>query len=161
MRLFSYLQNGQVRSARLIGQQGIDLFLASRLYLKSHIASKSRQRGILPGDLAELFRSGEDALQFAEDVTDWIIQDSEKRTVYLKTGLLFEVDKTSFVAPIVRPGKVICIAENYPELNKPKLAAYPTVFLKPSGGVIGHHQRIAIPEICKNVAYEVELGSKP
>jgi len=158
MQLFSYLSNGQPQSARLIDHLGVDINLASGLYIQSQNDSNSEQFDVLPVGLSDLLRLGEEALLFSITVTDWVVKNYRQKTISFKEDVVFEFNKASLLAPIIRPGKVICIAGNYPAVNKMECPEYPTVFLKPSGGVIGHHQSILIPPICKSVAYEVELA---
>jgi 2-keto-4-pentenoate hydratase/2-oxohepta-3-ene-1,7-dioic acid hydratase in catechol pathway len=75
------------------------------------------------------------------------------------TGDIF-VDKQeiSLLAPIQRPGKVICIAGNFPAAGKPDAPQFPIVFLKPSSSVTGPGMPVCIPEIAASVAVEVELA---
>lgn len=158
MQYFSYLSKGQVRSARLIDQLGIDINIASKLYKQSQDNSSSHQFDVLPVDLSDLFRLGDDGRNAIATVTDWVANWYKQKTINIKDDDIFDFNKAHLMAPINRPGKVICIAGNYPAINKMDCPEYPTVFLKPSGGVIGHFQSILIPPICKSVAYEVEFA---
>jgi 2-keto-4-pentenoate hydratase/2-oxohepta-3-ene-1,7-dioic acid hydratase in catechol pathway len=158
MQYFSYLSKGQVRSARLIDQLGFDINIASKLFKQSQDNSSYQQFDILPIELLELFRLGEDGQNAIATVTDWVAQCHKQKTFNMIDGAIFDFNKAHLIAPIIRPGKVICIAGNYPAINKTECPEYPTVFLKPSGGVIGHLQSILIPPICESVAYEVELA---
>ena len=72
--------------------------------------------------------------------------------------MVFYIKDTIILAPIPRPGKVICIAGNYPAPNKLEKPDFPIVFLKPSGGVIGNQHSVIIPKAAESVAYEVELA---
>ena len=76
----------------------------------------------------------------------------------LENEVAFNIHDVTILAPIPRPGKVICIAGNYPAPNKLEKPDFPIVFLKPSGGVIGNQQSVVIPEAAENVAFEVELA---
>jgi len=158
MQLFSYLSKGQVRSARLIDQQGIDINIASKLYKQSQDYSSLQQLDVLPVELIDLFRLGDDGQNAIATVTEWVAQCYKQKTININDDVIIDFNKAHLMAPIIRPGKVICIAGNYPALNKTECPEYPTVFLKPSGGVIGHLQPILIPPICESVAYEVELA---
>jgi 2-keto-4-pentenoate hydratase/2-oxohepta-3-ene-1,7-dioic acid hydratase in catechol pathway len=157
MQLFSYKSDGKIRSARLIGQQGIDLYLAISAFLQTQEDSKFNLED-LSIDLTDLLGSGQEMLQLIENATDWVVSTSIKSTSPQNIEVVFDFDQVSLVAPIVRPGKVICIAGNYPSPTSKDAPEYPTIFLKPSGGVIGHNEYIKISPACKNVAYEVELA---
>ncbi|QDU45863.1 Ureidoglycolate lyase [Symmachiella dynata] len=64
------------------------------------------------------------------------------------------------LAPITRPGKVICIGLNYRdhavESNAP-IPDEPICFSKFSSSVIGPEETIELPAACKTVDYEAEL----
>jgi len=158
MQLFSYLSAGQVRSARLIGLLGIDLTLAAQSYLKHHeppVTWSNRPLTTLT-DLASLGSAG---VQLVKNATDWVTQSyQESEKASLEKDLIFEFDQTVLLPPVPRPGKVICIAGNYPSESQLKRPDYPIVFLKPSGGVIGDQADVLLPEIAQDVAYEVELA---
>lgn len=158
MQLFSYVSKGQVRSARLIDYLGIDINIASKRYIQSQDITGSAQIDVLPVDLLDIFRLGEEALRVITTVTDWVAKCYKQKTITINDDVVFEFNNTQLSAPINRPGKVICIAGNYPAQNKMECPEFPTVFLKPSGGVIGHLQSILIPLICESVVYEVELA---
>jgi acylpyruvate hydrolase len=157
MQLFSYLSKGQVRSARLDHGLGIDLALSAESFLKEHKRSENLLDGS-PTSLIDLFLPGE-GMQLVKESTDWIIKFLPESTEEFKrSGLVFEFNKAIHMAPMPRPGKVICIAGNFPAPNKLDKPEYPIVFLKPSGGVIGNQQSIVIPAVAENVVYEVELA---
>jgi acylpyruvate hydrolase len=65
------------------------------------------------------------------------------------------------MAPIPRPGKIICIGLNYrdhaAESNAP-LPEYPVVFAKYANTVIGPGDAIVLPRVTEQVDYEGELG---
>ena len=65
MRLFSYLSRGQMRSARQVGELGIDLNYSARLYLKHHSASEASLDG-LPVLLSELLSLGSEGYEVRE-----------------------------------------------------------------------------------------------
>ena len=65
------------------------------------------------------------------------------------------------IAPIPRPGKIICIGLNYrdhaTESNQP-VPEYPTVFAKYANCIIGPGEPIVIPRVTDQVDYEGELA---
>jgi 2-keto-4-pentenoate hydratase/2-oxohepta-3-ene-1,7-dioic acid hydratase in catechol pathway len=65
------------------------------------------------------------------------------------------------LAPIPRPGKVLCLGLNYrdhaAESGSP-IPSEPVIFSKASSSVIGHEQPIRLPEASDQVDYEVELA---
>ncbi len=158
MRLFSYLSRGQVRSARQVGELGLDLNFSAKRYLQDNPGTASSTKG-LPISLSDLFLLGSEGMKFSKDVTDWVLKSLPVSAMEtFVNGEVFYIKDVTILAPIPKPGKVICIAGNYPAPNKLEKPDFPTVFLKPSGGVIGNQQSIIIPKIAESVNYEVELA---
>jgi acylpyruvate hydrolase len=158
MLLFSYVFNEQVRSARLVEGFGIDLCLAGQLFLKSQKPTSDNLFNI-PTTMVDLLILGQDSLLAVKIVTDWIIKSLPGDEKQLReSGIVFDLKDVTYVAPVLKPGKVICVAGNYPAQNKLDKPDFPTIFLKPSSGVIGTQQLIILPSVAKNVFYEVELA---
>ena len=158
MQLFSYKFEGQIRSGRLVGLLGIDLYRAAQSYLENFEAPAGWSKRPL-SSLSDLAQLGAGGLQLVKDSTDWVLQSSqEEDALSQKKGLVFEFDRLTVMAPIPRPGKIICIAGNYPVLENTAGPEYPTIFLKPSSGVIGDQAPIYLPRIAENVVCEVELA---
>jgi 2-keto-4-pentenoate hydratase/2-oxohepta-3-ene-1,7-dioic acid hydratase in catechol pathway len=74
---------------------------------------------------------------------------------------MFRLDEIALKAPILRPGKIICIGLNYrdhaAEAGVP-VPEYPAVFAKYGNAVIGPGEPIVLPRISQQVDYEAELG---
>jgi 2-keto-4-pentenoate hydratase/2-oxohepta-3-ene-1,7-dioic acid hydratase in catechol pathway len=157
LKLFTYLSGAQLRSARLAGKFGIDLNLAAEYFLRSHATSWNMLSG-LPTDLDGLLRLWDDGIGLARAATDWIVSSQPQDPRTLPEGILFLYNEFPLAAPVSHPGKVICIAGNYPAMNKIEKPEFPVVFLKPSSGIIGHQQSVILPIVAENVAYEVELA---
>ncbi len=156
MHLLSYQSQGQVRSARLIEGYGFDLNTSTTLYLEKNptITPPTKE---LPTQLEDWLLLGTEGLNFVQQATDWVKSFIQKKEIDAQV-IRFEISNASLLAPIPRPGKVICIAGNFPAPGKMDKPEYPTIFLKPSGGVIGDRQAVVIPQVAANVAYEVELA---
>jgi acylpyruvate hydrolase len=156
MHLISFQSRGQVRCARLIDGYGFDLNISATHYQKNN-PSITLPTIVFPTQLEDWLLLGPEALKFVQEATDWeqsFIQKLESDADII----CFDINNVSLLAPIPRPGKVICIAGNFPAPGKMEKPDYPTVFLKPSGGVIGNGEVVVIPEVATNVAYEVELA---
>jgi acylpyruvate hydrolase len=65
------------------------------------------------------------------------------------------------LAPVPRPGKVVCVGLNYHshlgEISDP-IPKYPILFHKTATSVIGHGQAIVLPRVSEQVDYEGELA---
>ncbi len=70
-------------------------------------------------------------------------------------------ESARWAAPVVRPGKVICIGLNYSdhaaESGMP-IPAEPIVFMKAANTVVGPYDDIQIPRTSEKTDWEVELG---
>src|SRR5690625_4471283 len=91
-------------------------------------------------DLESLPRQGEEALKASEE--------------------RLPSDTTSLAAP-VRPGKIICVVDNYAEHVRESNAPRPQeliLFLKARDTVIGPHHTVLIPRGSEATDWEVELG---
>ena len=149
MRLFSYLVRGQARSARQVGELGLDLNICAELYRKYH-PHVDILLNTIPISLFELLLLGSEGMEFSNAVTDWVLSTvPESELKSFENDLAFNIQDVTLTAPIPTPGKVICIAGNYPVANQLDKPEYPTVFLKPASGVIGNQQAIVLPQLAE------------
>jgi acylpyruvate hydrolase len=76
-------------------------------------------------------------------------------------GLSHNVGDVELLAPIERPGKVVCVGLNYrshlAEIGDP-VPKYPILFHKTATSIIGQGQAIVLPRISEQVDYEGELA---
>src|SRR5205085_1799729 len=71
------------------------------------------------------------------------------------------LDAVHLLAPIPRPGKILCVGLNYKDHAAESNAAlpeYPTIFAKYANTVIGPRDPIVLPRVTNQVDYEGELG---
>jgi len=77
-----------------------------------------------------------------------------------RTKKEYPLDEIEFLPP-VNPPKIICMGFNYPKHRKEMddiATSKPTLTLKSPTSVIGHKQKIILPEIPSGVEHEAELG---
>jgi 2-keto-4-pentenoate hydratase/2-oxohepta-3-ene-1,7-dioic acid hydratase in catechol pathway len=142
MHLVSFTRDGQVRSGAVgelpTGPAGVK------------VLDLSDADPRLPADLLELLRAGTDALDLARQV---IASAPAERWV--------PVEGTALLAPVPRPGKIICIGLNYrdhaAEAGLP-IPDEPVVFAKLSNTVNGPYRPIPLPRASEQIDYEAELG---
>lgn len=156
MRLVSYQAPGQVRLAVLAGEKIIDLQHASRLY------SQTRGKADCAGSLAhmpDLLSLGPAFLRTISEIIEFILEGLPGNLeVWQKQGMCYDFDQIVLLAPVPRPGKIICVAGNYPSTPGQSPPDYPILFLKPSSSVTGCGWPIRIPQAARDVAYEAELA---
>ena len=104
----------------------------------------------LPAEMVELLQLGEAALTSARRALaspdrSWLVPRAE----------------VTLLAPIWRPGKIVCLGHNYYDhmgIGKTEPPEYPTFFCKTANTVIGPGQAIVIPAVSSQVDYEAELA---
>jgi len=71
------------------------------------------------------------------------------------------LEKVKLEAPILKPGKIMCVGLNYRDHaveSGMDIPEYPTIFAKYSNVVIGPNDPIVIPKVTDQVDWEGELG---
>ena len=78
----------------------------------------------------------------------------------LKVSQRLRRDEVTFLAPLLRPSKVVCIGTNYADHAREmggQPPEIPVVFSKFASAIVGPGQPIQLPEIATQVDYEAEL----
>jgi acylpyruvate hydrolase len=105
-----------------------------------------------------LFCDGEQPLAAARRAVTFVAEHSR---VDDPPGVCFSVSDVSILAPVQRPGKVVCVGLNYrshlAEIGE-HAPEYPILFLKPATSVNGHRQSIVLPRVSRQVDFEGELA---
>lgn len=71
------------------------------------------------------------------------------------------LDSVIWLAPIMRPGKIICLGLNYADHASEGGHArpeYPSFFLRTAGSLIGHQAALVRPRVSDKLDYEAELA---
>lgn len=122
----------------------------STLRIDGGRTAAARQDGdgyvVLPySDIGELLASGE----------DW-----EERT-RRHEGRRVPVKEAAFATLVPHPNKIVCLGLNYAthiaEMGRPT-PAFPTLFAKFDGALIGHGEDIHMPAVSEELDWEAELG---
>jgi 2,4-diketo-3-deoxy-L-fuconate hydrolase len=95
------------------------------------------------------------AREFYEEIS------SEVESDHRSSLWTLNCDDVNLLAPIPRPGKLICIGLNYKdhaEESKMPIPTSPVIFSKFSTSVVGPGQSVLIPPTSHQVDYEAELG---
>ncbi len=117
---------------------------------RTFILDINHQNPDLPTDMKVFLQSGETGIALARMAVE-----------NFEPASLIPLEEVTLCAPIVNPGKILCLGLNYrdhaAETNKP-LPDYPTIFPKYSNCVIGPMEPIRIPKVSQAIDYEVELA---
>ena len=115
-----------------------------------HVFDLNRLDPRLPADMLAFLEGGKPALDLAQHV---LATASPEQALKLAD--------VSLKAPIPRPGKIICIGQNYLEHAKESNASappFPIIFAKYANTVIAHGEPIVIPAAVQKPDYEGELA---
>lgn len=106
--------------------------------------------GRIPAGMLEFLEAGAAAHDLARNALAGVAAD---------TGV--PLAQVTLKAPIPRPGKIICIGQNYRGHVRETNAAMPetpVIFAKYGNAVIGHGEPIVLPQAVERPDYEGELG---
>ncbi len=138
------------------GRSTIGLRLSEKFILDLPRAAELLGRERLPEDMISFLQGGDAYLDEARWMAGVVESDAAAAA-----RALYQSDKVRLLAPVPRPGKIICVGRNYPEHaaeHDEKVPAEPLIFAKFANAVIGPEQPIVLPAISKKVDYEAELA---
>jgi acylpyruvate hydrolase len=160
MKLVTYSWHGRRALGALAREGVVDLHRAHRAALSW--SGKSDELAVadlrVPADLQGLLSGGATALAAARQALQFA---AERRDVPDKAGLWADVSEIALLAPVLRPGKIVCVGLNYrshlAEIAEPT-PRFPILFHKSVTSIIGHRQAIILPRVSRQVDYEGELA---
>lgn len=116
------------------------------------IADGSSFKGLLttdasfPGSLQTLLEKGPEALKLAGDA--------------LRRGPVIDLEKITYLPPLVSPGRIWCIGLNYVDHSVESgfaVPTYPAIFSRFPSSMIGHEAPVVRPKVSTQLDYEGEL----
>ena len=160
MKLVTYSWNGSVALGALSGNRVVDLRRAHAAALRHWGDADELAVADLrvPGDRLGLLRGGETSMAAARSALQFV---EEQGLANQLEGLCHALPGVELLAPILRPGKIVCVGLNYhshlAEIGEP-VPEYPILFHKAATSLIGHRQSIVLPRVSRQVDYEGELA---
>ncbi len=164
MRLVTYQYEGQARTGAQIDGQIIDLNRAYAAMLRhgGNDDELAVANARVPGDMIALLQGGATSLRAAQDALAFVRSQLAAGDAMGKLdGIVYASERITYLPPVVRPGKVICLGLNYRDHAAEAGMAvpdYPVLFHKVAGSLIGHNQPIIVPRISSKIDYEGELA---
>jgi len=139
MKLITFVQQGQPRLGALAAHNG-----------RERVYDLNRLEPRLPDDILAFLEAGQEVLTLAQQALAAANPDQglDPATVTIK-------------APIPRPGKIICIGQNYlahAHESNASAPPFPIIFAKYANTVIAHGEPIVVPAVVQKPDYEGELG---
>ncbi|MDN7246114.1 fumarylacetoacetate hydrolase family protein [Planococcus shenhongbingii] len=158
MKLINYTHNGLTRAGAIVDEQVVDLNLAYQAQLQA--AGEYRYKEIahayVPSTTDELYQGGEKSLQLAQEAVDFILANpsvSAQKAVY-------KLEEVKVEAPVINPGKIICVGHNYREhileMGR-ELPTHPVIFAKFANTILGPEDDIPFYPISEQLDYEAEF----
>jgi acylpyruvate hydrolase len=154
MRLITYQLNEKTHLGVLLDTKVIDVQLAYLEYCRitKRPPALEHQFDSMLGWLA----AKEEDQKTASEAIRFIATGS--KVEFSASLISIDLQDLTLLPPLPKPGKVICIAGNFPAAGKTSAPDYPVVFLKPSSSITGPGMPIWISDMTTSVAYEVELA---
>lgn len=159
MKLVSFSYNGITRIGCIADEQIIDLNLAYRSMLESQGVIRAEQiaEAYIPANMVEFLQGGQQSLQLAKQAIEYVRQNEAA----LKYKAVHPTSDVKLEAPVLNPGKMICVGHNYREhiLEMGRgLPPVPVVFAKFSNTIIGPQDDIPFFPISEQLDYEAEFA---
>ncbi len=166
MRLVTFRHEGVDSVGALIDDQVVHLTQAYASYLQSlGIPSPALLAGAqLPGDMLQFLAAGDRALvasQRAIEYVEGMFSEGYTPRGVMGELLLTPVSEVKLLAPVPRPGKLLCIGLNYRDHAEEcgmAVPERPILFNKFATSVIGAGESIVLPPVSNEVDYEGELA---
>jgi 2-keto-4-pentenoate hydratase/2-oxohepta-3-ene-1,7-dioic acid hydratase in catechol pathway len=158
MKLFTFEVNRRLHLGAECKGHLVDLLFAHAAMLKAH-GSKPGALKMLPDDMLAFVRLGEPAMKAAREALAFM---AKRPAMPVGERATYLFDEVKLLAPIPRPGKILCSGINYrshaDENPGAKMPTEPFFFSKLPSAVIGPGEPIVLPGASRQVDYEVEFA---
>ena len=134
MKILGFQANGGLRLGVVEGEEVIDLQAVD---------------ASLPANLADVLARNNGDLKPLSDAAKRAPSSARKPLKGLKHGL-----------PVARPGKIICLGQNYLEHVKEQrenVQKFPTIFMRCATSLLPHGEPIIRPQVTETLDYEAEM----
>jgi acylpyruvate hydrolase len=160
MKLVSFSYEGNTRIGAMNGEQVIDLHYAYRTMLESEGVIRAAQvaEAFVPANMVEFLQGGEESMALARKAIDFVQSHAADSFTYKITH---NVTGVKIEAPVLNPGKMICVGHNYREhiLEMGRgLPDFPVVFAKFSNTIVGPQDDIPFYPVSEQLDYEAEFA---
>jgi acylpyruvate hydrolase len=159
LKLATFALNGEPRLGAIVWDSLVDLSAACEAGMRT--GAIPANGGTLPSTMMEFLAAGEAADRLAGEALTYA-GGAETLHALHRVGLAVEVSRATYLPPIARPSKIICVGRNYKEhaqeMGGDPLPQYPTLFAKFSNTLVGHRAPIVLPACSSMVDYEAELA---
>lgn len=160
MRLVSFRYEGNVRLGCHLGEKIVDLNYAYREKLEEEGKLRAEQiaEAFVPADMVAFLQGGEESMAAAREALRWTEQGNASRS---GRKCCHNISDVKIEAPVLRPGKIVCVGHNYREhileMGRP-IPEIPVVFAKYTNTIIANGDPIPKPVLSDQLDYEGELA---
>ncbi|USG64336.1 fumarylacetoacetate hydrolase family protein [Brevibacillus ruminantium] len=158
MKLVSFTYQGNTRIGSVHDDQVIDLNLGyvAMLEAAGELRAKQIAEAFIPAEMVGFLQGGEKSLALAREVIDYV----SKNDVPSSYRIVHPLSEVKLEAPVLKPGKMICVGHNYREhileMGR-ELPSVPVVFAKFANTIIGPEDDIPFFPISEQLDYEAEF----
>ena len=139
MQLVTFVLDGETRLGALQHAKG-----------REDVVDLNRVNPGIPADMIAFLEGGDKTLALARAAV-------EKAAA----GARYPLEQVKLLSPVPRPGKIVCIGQNYLEHateSHAAASAYPIIFAKYANTMIASGDAVVLPKISTQVDYEGELA---
>ena len=158
MKLVNYTSNGTTRAGAIVNDQVIDLNFAyeAKLQSEGEYRYKEIAHAYVPATTDGIYQGGKKSIELAQQAVDFILANPNAS----KTKAIFDRNEVHVNAPVLNPGKIICVGHNYREhileMGR-ELPTHPVVFAKFANTLLGPDDDIPFFPISEQLDYEAEF----
>ena len=149
MRLVTYQYKQRVAAGLVLDDRVLDLALA---YRRFGLPAAEYGNGGIYRELNAILRHSELAFPAIRKIAHLA------QTQKIDGRLFLPLSQVCLLAPVLHPGKIICVGLNYLPLTGGTPPPYPVLFHKAATALTGHGAPILLPAISRQVEYEGELA---
>ncbi len=159
MKLVSFNYEGNTRIGCIADEQIIDLNFAYRSMLESEGLIRAEQiaEAFIPANMIGFLQGGKQSLDLAKKAIQYVNDTAQT----FKYKVIHQVSDVKIEAPVLNPGKMICVGHNYREhileMGR-EIPPVPVVFAKFANTVIGPQDDIPFFPVSDQLDYEAEFA---
>lgn len=158
MRLLTFEHAGTQRLGTEFHDGVLDLNAGCSAMLEAEgdTAAQKLADALVPSNIIDFLTAGSRALREAQKVIDFV----ESTHAGNRGNLVFSKTEVRVLAPVPRPGKVVCVGRNYHDHvseMKREVPTIPVIFSKLSNTIVGNGDGVPFPRVSEQLDYEAEL----
>ncbi|MGD8189447.1 fumarylacetoacetate hydrolase family protein [Brevibacillus ginsengisoli] len=159
MKLVSYSYQGNVRIGSQEDQVIYDLNYAYQFLLEGQGKLRSKQiaDAYIPSNMVDFLQGGKESIELAKSAIDYV----KSNPTCNQYKVVYELSEVKVEAPVLNPGKMICVGHNYREhileMGR-EIPPYPVIFAKFANTIIGPQDDIPFFPVSEQLDYEAEFA---